>query len=186
VLWGRGVQKREESYRLYSCRGCSVSVSICGPRDHGNIFCAGDCAAVSRREPRRRAGARYQRTRRGARRHAARQQVWRERQLEKVTHLGCAPTMPVLRMSVTVDMAALELTDVPLAPDKSLEAPRTARRNPQRVAASVHATAHVAGLGLRLKGSDDQSRGRRRGAASASCRTLVFWCDQCSTVESTY
>jgi hypothetical protein len=42
--------------------------------------------------------------------------------------------MPVLTMSVTVDMAALELTDAPLAPDKSLEAPCTAQRNPQRVA----------------------------------------------------
>jgi DNA replication protein DnaC len=41
VLWGRAVQEREESYRLYSCRGCSVSVSICGPCDHGNIFCPG-------------------------------------------------------------------------------------------------------------------------------------------------
>jgi hypothetical protein len=44
------VQEREESYRLYSCRGCNVSVSICGRCDHGNIFCAGECAAVSRRE----------------------------------------------------------------------------------------------------------------------------------------
>jgi hypothetical protein len=33
-------------------------------------------------------------------------------------------------MSVTVDMAALELTDAPFAPEKSHEA----RRNPQRVA----------------------------------------------------
>jgi hypothetical protein len=128
------VPEREESYRLYSCRGCSVSVSICGRCDHGNIFCASECAAVSRRRSRRRAGARYQRTRRGARRHAARQQAWRERQLEKVTHRGCAPTGPVFTMSVTVDMAALELTDAPLAPDKSLEAPRKAQRNPQRVA----------------------------------------------------
>jgi hypothetical protein len=65
------VQKREESYRLYSCRGCSVLVSICGACDHGNIYCPGECAAISRRASNRRAGARYQRTRRGARRHAA-------------------------------------------------------------------------------------------------------------------
>jgi transposase len=75
VLWGRAVQEREQSYRLYSCRGCSVSVSICGRCDRGNIYCAGECAAVSRRASNRRAGARYQRTRRGARRHAARQQA---------------------------------------------------------------------------------------------------------------
>jgi len=36
-------------------------------------------------------------------------------------------------MSVTVDMAALELTDAPSTPDKSLEAPRKAERTPQRV-----------------------------------------------------
>ena len=122
------MQEREESYRLYSCRGCSASVSICGRCDHGNIFCAGECAAVSRRESRRRAGARYQRTRRGAWRHAARQQAWRERQLEKVTHLGCAPTGPVFTMSVTVDTAALELNDAPSAPDRPLAAPRSPRR----------------------------------------------------------
>jgi hypothetical protein len=123
------VQVREESYRLYSCRGCGVSVSICGRCDRGNIYCVGECATVSRRASNRRAGARYQRTRRGARRHAARQQAWRERQLDKVTHLGCAPTVLVFRMSVTVDMAALELTDAPLAPDKYRKAPC----NPQRV-----------------------------------------------------
>lgn len=128
------MQVREESYRLYSCRGCGVSVSICGRCDRGNIYCVGECATVSRRASNRRAGARYQRTRRGARRHAARQQAWRERQLEKVTHLGCAPTVPVFTMSVTVDMAALELTDAPLAPDGPLDAPRKAEHHHQRVA----------------------------------------------------
>jgi hypothetical protein len=128
------VQVREESYRLYSCRGCGVSVSICGRCDRGNIYCVGECARVSRRASNRRAGARYQRTRRGAQRHAARQQMWRERQLEKVTHLGCAPTVPVFTMSVTVDMAALELTDAPLVPDRPLDAPRKAEHRHQRVA----------------------------------------------------
>ena len=127
------MQVREESYRLYSCRRCSVSVSICGRCDRGNIFCAGECAAVSRRASNRRASARYQHTRRGARRHAARQQAWRERQIDKVTHQGCAPTGAVFTMSVTVDMAAIELTDAPSAPDKPLEAAPKARRNPQQV-----------------------------------------------------
>jgi len=113
VLWGRGVQKREESYRLYSCRGCSVLVSICGRCDRGNIFCAGECAAVSRRASNRRAGARYQRTRRGARRHAARQQAWRDREREKVTQQGCAPVGPVFTMSITADVAAIEHQDEP-------------------------------------------------------------------------
>ena len=113
MLWGRAVQKREETYRLYSCRGCSVLVSICDRCDHGNIYCPGECAAVSRRASNRRAGARYQRTRRGARRHAARQQEWREREGEKVTQQGCAPVGPVFTMSITVAVAAIETTDVP-------------------------------------------------------------------------
>jgi hypothetical protein len=117
VLWGLGVQKREESYRLYSCRGCSVLVSICNACDHGNIFCADECAAVSRRASNRRAGARYQRTRRGARRHAARQQAWRERKIEKVTQQGCAPTGPVFTMSITVDVAAIEIDHAPAVPE---------------------------------------------------------------------
>ena len=107
------MQEREETYRLYSCRGCSVLVSICNRCDHGNIYCPGECAAVSRRVSNRRAGARYQLTRRGARRHAARQQGWRDRELEKVTQQGCAPTGPVFTISITVDVAAIETADVP-------------------------------------------------------------------------
>lgn len=113
VLWGRGVAKREESYRLYSCRGCNVLVSICGRCDRGNIYCAGECAAVSRRASNRRAGVRYQRTRRGAQRHAARQHKWRELELQKVTQQGCAPVGAVFTMSITVDVAAIEHPDEP-------------------------------------------------------------------------
>jgi hypothetical protein len=127
------VQEREESYRLYSCRGCSMSVSLCGRCDRGNIYCAGECAVVSRRESCRRAGARYQRTHRGARRHAARQHRWRERQIEKVTHQGCAPTVPVLTMSLTVDVTVIDLTDAPSAPDRPLEAPRQSEQRRARV-----------------------------------------------------
>ena len=114
MLWGRAVQEREESYRLYSCRGCSLLVSICGRCDRGNIYCAGECAAESRRASNRRAGTRYQRTRRGARRHAARQQAWRDREGEKVTQQGCAPVGVVFTMSITVDVAAIEHQDEPV------------------------------------------------------------------------
>jgi len=108
-------------------------VSICGRCDRGNIFCAKQCAALSRRQSLRRAGARYQRAHRGARHHAARQRAWRERQLEKVTHLGCASTGTLFTMSITVDMAALELTDAPSAPHRPLEAPGKAPCSPQRI-----------------------------------------------------
>ena len=91
----------------------ACSVSICGRCDRGNIYCAGECAAMSRRASNRRAGARYQRTRRGARRHAARQQEWRDREQEKVTQQGCAPVGSVFTMSITVDVAAIEHRDAP-------------------------------------------------------------------------
>ena len=65
---------------------------------------------MSRRASNRRAGARYQLTRRGARRHAARQQAWRDREREKVTQQGCAPVGPVFTMSITVDVAAIEIS----------------------------------------------------------------------------
>jgi hypothetical protein len=134
VLWGRAVQKREETYRLYSCRGCSVLVSICDRCDHGNIYCPGECAAISRRASNRRAGVRYQRSRRGARRHAARQQEWREREQEKVTQQGCAPVGPVFTMSITVDVAAIEHPDEPAIPEPLRVAPPKRDHQRQRQA----------------------------------------------------
>jgi hypothetical protein len=128
VLWERAVSERVESYRLYSCRGCNASVSICGRCDRGNIYCARGCAALARRRSCRRAGARYQRTRQGARQHAARQQVWRKRQRDKVTHQGCAPNESVFTMPATVDVAALELRDALPTPEPAIVVPK--RRDP--------------------------------------------------------
>lgn len=82
---------REPTYRLYNCQRCAVQVRICLRCDHGNIYCAGECAGIRRRESQRRAQARYQQSRRGATRHAARQRRWRQRHGETpmiVTHHG--------------------------------------------------------------------------------------------------
>jgi hypothetical protein len=86
------------TYRLYYCRRCSVQVQICSQCDYGNIYCARECV--------RRAGARYQRTFRGAYRHAERQRRWRERVARKVTHQPCeSPTIgsSVSESSVTAN-----------------------------------------------------------------------------------
>lgn len=77
------------SYRLYHCERCAVQVRLCRRCDHGQIYCAGECSGVRRRESVRRAGARYQRSRRGAAQHAARQRAWRQRR-PRVTHQGWA------------------------------------------------------------------------------------------------
>lgn len=79
----------EASYRLYNCARCAQQVRICRDCDRGNRYCAGGCAGIRRREALLRAGRRYQRSYRGACRHAARQSNWRKRQAQKVTHQGC-------------------------------------------------------------------------------------------------
>jgi len=80
-----GLGLEEPTYRLYHCRRCAVQVSICRQCDHGNVYCRRECAELARRDSLRRAGARYQRTFRGACRHAARQRRYCERGA-KVTH----------------------------------------------------------------------------------------------------
>src|SRR5258708_28074561 len=74
--------------RLFRCARCGREVRVCVPCDHGQIYCAGDCRAIRRRESVRRAGATYQGSRKGARKHAARQRQLRlaKSSAQKVTH----------------------------------------------------------------------------------------------------
>jgi hypothetical protein len=89
VLGGRALGALgEPSYRLYNCARCGAQVRVCRRCDHGNLYCARACAQIRRAESVRRASARYQRTRRGAARHAARQRAFRARERCKVTHQG--------------------------------------------------------------------------------------------------
>jgi len=78
----------EKSYRLYMCRRCAKQVRICGACDRGNRYCADGCAQIRRRESRCRASERYQKSYRGAVKHAQRQRTWRQRKQQKVTHGG--------------------------------------------------------------------------------------------------
>ena len=62
---------------------------ICRRCDRGNRFCGASCSSPRRKKTLRRANARYQKTPRGARKHAARQARYRARKIEarkKVTH----------------------------------------------------------------------------------------------------
>lgn len=106
-----GLLEEPTTYRLYHCRRCGMQVCICAQCDCGNVYCPGECTHLARLESVRRAGARYQRTFRGARKHAERQRRYRERQKLEVTHhsfslvtTGCN----VLRHPIT----ASELIDV--------------------------------------------------------------------------
>jgi hypothetical protein len=80
--------------RSYQCARCLCPVVICSRCDRGNRYCPGGCAKQARRDSLRRAAARYQRTRQGRFSHAARQQRYRARQRQKVTHQGS--TRPAL------------------------------------------------------------------------------------------
>lgn len=104
----------QTSYRLYSCARCHSQVRICRNCDRGNQYCAHSCAVRRRAESLQRAGARYQRTRAGARKHADRQRRWRVRQSQEVTHQGSVPataecTIPVIVIPALVARAQIEI-----------------------------------------------------------------------------
>lgn len=74
--------------RLYHCARCHCQVVICRHCDRGNVYCGEGCAKPARTETLRRAGSRYQSSRRGRHSNAERQRRYRERQREKVTQQG--------------------------------------------------------------------------------------------------
>ncbi len=82
------------SARLYLCARCYRQVSICSHCDRGNVYCAGVCAQTARQEKMRCAGRRYQAGYPGRRTNAARQNRFRARQQQIVTHQGSRPATP--------------------------------------------------------------------------------------------
>ena len=129
---------REPAYRLYNCERCGVQVWICQRCDHGNVYCAGECAQIRRRESLKRAQRRYQRSRRGARRHAARQRRWRERQRQKhykVTHHGSPLAVTQCIVAVSPVMQSQPADATPCEP-----APRPKSRPPLDACAFCGAT----------------------------------------------
>ena len=65
--------------RLFLCAGCRVQVVLCTHCDHGNRYCSRTCWRQTHDLARREAACRYQRSRGGRVRHAARSQRWRQR-----------------------------------------------------------------------------------------------------------
>jgi hypothetical protein len=74
--------------RLYYCCKCRAQVIICRNCDHGNQYCAKGCSKKARKESLKRAAEKYLKTRKGKFGNAARQQAFRDRQKQKVTHQG--------------------------------------------------------------------------------------------------
>ena len=113
------------TYRLYHCCRCGMQVCICAQCDCGNLYCPGDCPQQARRESVRRAGARYQRTARGARRHAERQRRYRERHHREVTHHGlflvtrrCSVSRHLVSASESIDV---DVKEPPRPPTRLLQ-----------------------------------------------------------------
>lgn len=79
------------SSRLYFCSRCHVQVIICSHCDRGQRYCPGKCRHEARSESAQRAMKKYQSTRSGRFKNAARQQRFRDRRLQKVTHQGSPP-----------------------------------------------------------------------------------------------
>ena len=77
----------DDTARRYSCARCHAQTVICRCCDRGNVYCL-ECALPARQEAKRRASERYQKSRQGRLKHAARQRRYREKQTEKVTHNG--------------------------------------------------------------------------------------------------
>lgn len=100
----------EELCRVYRCRGCDIEVRICVGCDDGQVYCAGNCRELARQESSRAAAARYQSTRRGALRHAARQKTYRHRQTQrrlsesKVTHHPCEKLLGAQTVSAALEI----------------------------------------------------------------------------------
>lgn len=81
--------------RLFLCAGCRVQVLVCSHCDRGQRYCAAGCSAATRQILQMQAGRRYQRSRGGRFKHAARTRRWRERRTalaQKVTHQGSLDT----------------------------------------------------------------------------------------------
>lgn len=78
----------QTSSRFYHCCRCHAQVIICSRCDHGQRYCSGSCRHDARSESLKRAAKKYQSSRAGRFNNAARQQCFRQRQKQKVTHHG--------------------------------------------------------------------------------------------------
>lgn len=84
--------KEPARLRFFLCARCRAQVYICRCCDRGQMYCAGGYAQEARVQAQRAAGRRYQSSRRGRLKHAARNRRYRARQ-KIVTHQG-SPSQP--------------------------------------------------------------------------------------------
>ncbi len=71
--------------RILKCGWCGILVVLCRECDYGNKYCSENCSKKARKRTLKAAGARYQSSFEGARKHAARQAAYEQRRAEKLT-----------------------------------------------------------------------------------------------------
>lgn len=103
------------SARRFHCAKCRVPVIVCRQCDHGQQYCFNGCAQLAREESLKRAGKKYQQTRQGKIKNAARQQKFRDKQKQIVTHQGSAPEPPRAELKSTTKQAE-QPTNQPKSP----------------------------------------------------------------------
>ena len=85
----------EQTGRLFLCARCQAQVLVCSQCDRGQRYCGARCADITRLSRQREAGKRYQQSRAGRHKHAARMHQWRKRRAAAtkiVTHHGSQAT----------------------------------------------------------------------------------------------
>jgi hypothetical protein len=147
----------EQALRIYRCARCGRLALCCRRCEHGRIYCARGCAQRARQDSLRRAGARYQRSRKGRRHHAARQARYRSRRQNKVTHQG--PPHP----AGSVDLRTSGLIPVPEKEDSHVPSPAVQDLS----AAPVHSpdTAAASGAPATTTASTAQALGASQSAS---------------------
>ena len=118
----------DRSARLFLCVRCRQQVMLCSHCDHGHLYCSPSCSSAGRHEHRRHSAQRYQDSRGGRLKHAARTACWRRRErqrqrclclssagadVNKVTHQGCPPVQADASLPACKTTNACEPIDSP-------------------------------------------------------------------------
>jgi hypothetical protein len=106
----RGGPVPSDSGRLYRCAGCGRQVIICRRCDRGNRYCGVTCRQQARRQRQKEARQRYQQSWKGRRKAAQRQQRYRDRGKQKVTHQSPQPGAPGAQRGVSQQRSAEQQT----------------------------------------------------------------------------
>jgi hypothetical protein len=105
------------SFRLFYCSRCHSKTVICSRCDRGNIYCRSACGYFARKITLQRAAKRYLATRIGRLNNATRQQRFRTKQKQKVTHQGsntlpCYAVVPIKQYKEVKDVDANNIANL--------------------------------------------------------------------------